>query len=155
MRYLVLMSAFLLAGCGKDRDGGGHLGTGPGRTEATPKAAGKPVKQIRKKPIVEQEEEYPRVGPIELGEAYDRNPAAADKKYKGKTIEIEMPWTMERWGEETVVRTGRRVYRFVSEGEAAKVESGTFYLVRGRCDGLVGGNIVISSVRILGILHSN
>ena len=130
MRTILLLS-LLLIGCGK-RD-----------------AAHQPGK------IDEQEmspDELPiKVHPNQLSEEYTINPAAADEKFRNKILETKMPWlTMQRVGGKTTLRAGRIVYRFASEEEAAKVKPSTFYRVRGRCDGLVGSDIVLSKVWILG-----
>lgn len=142
-----LFMVVLLAGCGKDRDLGGYLSSSSEPKSSKPANPGSA-------PVIPDPAAI-RVAPGELSQAYTYNPAAADRKYKGKTIEIEMPWLMERQGGETIVRSGRLVYRFASEDEAAKVEPSTVYLVRGRCDGLMGNSLVISSVRIVGITRSN
>lgn len=133
MRTILLLS-LLLIGCGK-RD-----------------AAHQPGK------IDEQEmsaDELPiKTSPVQLAEGYTQNPASADEKFKGRIIEIEMPWlVMSQEGGKTILRNGRFVYRFASEEEAAKVKPGTFYRVRGRCEGLVGNDIVLSKVWLLGELE--
>lgn len=151
MRYLVLMSAFLLAGCGKDRDGGGYLSPNTTQPNTTQKVA----KKHAPKPAPVGEAAI-RIHPNGLMQEYQQNPARADQKYKGKLIDTEMPWiVMAREGGETVIRAGRLLYRFAAEEEAAKVESSTVYLVRGECRGMVGGSLVIAEVRILGILEIN
>ena len=133
MRTILLLS-LVLAGCGK-RD-----------------AAHQPGK------IDEQEvspDELPiKTNPVRIIEDYTTNPAAADEKFKGKIVEIEMPWLkMEQSGGRTILRNGRIVYRFANEEEAAKIKPSTFYRVRGRCEGLVGSDIVLSKVWILGEWH--
>ena len=133
MRTILLLS-LLLAGCGK-RDAAHQ----PGKIdEQEVNPADLPMKCYR----------------VGLAEDYGRNPAAADEKYKGKIIEIDMPWlTMEQYSGNTILRAGRIVYRFANEEEAAKVRPSTFYRVRGRCEGLMGSDIVLSKVWILGEWH--
>lgn len=154
MRFLILITAFALAGCGKDRDRGGYLGPGTTQPDAAPKAS-KAVKKALPKPAPAEEVAI-RVHPNGLMQAFQDNPAKADQTYKGKLIDTEMPWLiMTREDGETVIRSGRLLYRFASEAEAAKVETSTIYLVRGECRGMVGSSLIISNVRILGILESN
>ena len=130
MRIILLLS-LVFAGCGK-RD-----------------AAHQPGKIDERE--VSLSELPVKTNPVRLVEDYTRNPAAADEKFKGKLIEIEMPWlTMEQHGGKTILRAGRIVYRFANEEEAAKVKPGTFYRVRGRCEGLAGSDIVLSKVWVLG-----
>lgn len=129
MRTAILLSLLLL-GCGK-RD-----------------AANQPVKHDEKE--VAASELPIKIHPNQLSEEYTVNPAAADEKFKGKILETKMPWlTMARENGKTVLRSGRLVYRFATEEEAAKVKPSTFYRARGRCEGLVGNDIVLSKVWIL------
>lgn len=133
MRPVLFAALLALAGCGeREHSGGGGGGAGG---NAVPVASRESVPFVHINPLME---------------AYTRNPASADQKYKGRTIETKMPWLeMEQAGGRTILRAGRVVYRFVSEAEAAKVETLKWYRVRGVCEGLKGDDLVIADVRIV------
>ena len=84
-------------------------------------------------------------------EAYGKNPAAADERYKGKRLALYVPGVkLGRDGPATVAvyapgYTGgaRGQFYFVSEAEAAaRKPAGPTYTITGRCEGL-SGNVVV------------
>lgn len=83
--------------------------------------------------------------------AYAKNPADADRQYKGKHLRMSVAGVkMSRDGNDTIathsppyVEPQRHAqFFFVNETEAATLAPGKTYTITGRCDGL-SGNVVV------------
>ncbi len=96
-----------------------------------------------------------------VSDAYRDNPAAADKKFKGKMVRFPFNGRIQHYGEKIIGLWKRTVMipdptqpdvhlRFCDDDEAAKVTPGLLCTFTGQCEGLIDGKVVFTNVVLIG-----
>jgi hypothetical protein len=117
MRAAVLFGLAMLIGCEKKDEGGVAIAEG---TKAVEKVLGNATRNSNAKEKAAAPD-HPVADVEAIQGDYRANPAAADKKYKGKTFRVDVVPAFVRQGKETVAVYESVRVRFASEDEVARI----------------------------------